>query len=186
MRLIIHGRVRRHTWNARIRADCLIWNGGGTRLPETGAICSRIRKRRWSAIYALVLTPGGRSGKKASLPKWRKGLAASGTEVVQERTEARNAATPSHHRETRIPHNFSCSDLRNKNHADRAVPIFHEKHGVSQDSSKRYTKKEIGGGTVKVSDRGTRKEMLKKEREKVETNPGPKNKEPWAGKRKGD
>ena len=47
-----------------------------------------------------------------------------------------------------------------------------------------YTKKEIDGGTVKVTDRGPRKEMLKKEREKVETNPGPKNKEPWAGKKK--
>jgi hypothetical protein len=59
-----------------------------------------------------------------------------------------------------------------------------EKHGVSQDANKRYSKNEIGGGTIKVTDRGPRKEMLKQEREKVETNPGPKNKEPWAGKRK--
>jgi RHS repeat-associated protein len=58
-----------------------------------------------------------------------------------------------------------------------------EKHGVSQDASKRYSKKEISGGTVKVTDRGSRKEMLKKERHNVETNPGPKNKEPWAGKK---
>jgi RHS repeat-associated protein len=58
-----------------------------------------------------------------------------------------------------------------------------EKHGVSQDASKRYTKKEVNGGTVKVTDRGPRKEMLKKERHNVETNPGPKNKEPWAGKK---
>jgi RHS repeat-associated protein len=60
-----------------------------------------------------------------------------------------------------------------------------EKHGVSQDASKRYTKKEINGGKVTVTDRGTRKEMLKKERHNVETNPGPKNKEPWARKKKG-
>jgi hypothetical protein len=33
-------------------------------------------------------------------------------------------------------------------------------------------------------ERGPRKEMLKKERDLVETQPGPKNKEPWAGKRK--
>ena len=59
-----------------------------------------------------------------------------------------------------------------------------EKHGVSQDASKRYSKKEVNGGDVKVTDRGPRKEMLKKERELVETNPGPKNKEPWAGKKR--
>jgi hypothetical protein len=37
-----------------------------------------------------------------------------------------------------------------------------------------------------VVEKGPRKEMLKKERQKVETNPGPKNKEPWAGKKKKD
>ena len=35
---------------------------------------------------------------------------------------------------------------------------------------------------MQVTDRGPRKEMLAKERQKVETNPGPKNREPWAGK----
>jgi hypothetical protein len=59
-----------------------------------------------------------------------------------------------------------------------------EKHGVSQDASKRYTKKQIDGGEVRVVERGPRREMLNKERERVETNPGPKNKERWAGKRK--
>jgi RHS repeat-associated protein len=49
-----------------------------------------------------------------------------------------------------------------------------EKHGVSQDASKRYSKAEVGEGNVTVTDRGPRKEMLAKEREKVETNPGPK------------
>lgn len=61
-----------------------------------------------------------------------------------------------------------------------------EKHGVSQDASKRYSKKQVNGGTVKVTDRGPRKEMLQNERQKVETNPGPKTKEPWAGARKED
>jgi hypothetical protein len=42
----------------------------------------------------------------------------------------------------------------------------------------------LNGGEAKVVERGPRKEMLKKERQKVETNPGPKNKEPWAGKKK--
>ena len=59
-----------------------------------------------------------------------------------------------------------------------------EKHGVSQDASKRYSKTEVGEGKVTVTDRGPRKEMLAKERHKVETNPGPKNREPWAGKKK--
>lgn len=56
--------------------------------------------------------------------------------------------------------------------------------GVSQDASKRYSKKEVGGGQVKVVERGPRKEMLRKERELVERNPGPKNREPWAGKKR--
>jgi RHS repeat-associated protein len=59
-----------------------------------------------------------------------------------------------------------------------------EKHGVSQDASKRYSKAEVGEGKVTVTDRGPRKKMLAKERQKVETNPGPQNHEPWAGKKK--
>jgi hypothetical protein len=59
-----------------------------------------------------------------------------------------------------------------------------EKHGVSQDANKRYSKSEINGGEVRVVDRGPRKEMLQKERQRVETDPGPKNREPWAGKQK--
>jgi hypothetical protein len=38
-----------------------------------------------------------------------------------------------------------------------------EKHGVSQDASKRYSKAEVGEGKVTVTDRGPRKEMLAKE-----------------------
>ncbi|MDX1965266.1 MAG: polymorphic toxin-type HINT domain-containing protein, partial [Pirellulales bacterium] len=60
------------------------------------------------------------------------------------------------------------------------------KHGVTQheDPSKRYSKAEIDGGRVDDVDRGPRKDMLKDERREVETNPGPDNHEPWAGKNK--
>lgn len=63
-----------------------------------------------------------------------------------------------------------------------------EKHGVTQheDPTKRYTAKEIDGGTVVRTDRGPRVEMLKKERDLVERNPGPRNNEPWAGIRRHD
>ena len=60
-----------------------------------------------------------------------------------------------------------------------------QKHGVTkhEDAAKRYSAKQIDGGKVVRTDRGPRKEMIKKERELVETNPGPDNREPWAGKR---
>lgn len=60
------------------------------------------------------------------------------------------------------------------------------KHGVTkhEDPSKRYTAKEIDGGTIVRTDRGPRNEMIRKERQLVETNPGPQNREPWAGKRR--
>jgi hypothetical protein len=57
------------------------------------------------------------------------------------------------------------------------------KHGISQDPSKRYTQKELDGGYLIETQVGPRKEILKLERDLVETNPGPRNKEPWAGKR---
>ena len=59
-----------------------------------------------------------------------------------------------------------------------------QKWGVTrhEDPNKRYTRKEIAGGEVRRLERGPRKEMLQKERELVETNPGPDNREPWAGK----
>lgn len=61
-----------------------------------------------------------------------------------------------------------------------------EKHGITQheNPTRRYTKKEIDGGRVDRVDRGPRHEIIKKERHNVETDPGPKNFEPWAGKRK--
>lgn len=62
-----------------------------------------------------------------------------------------------------------------------------EKHGITkhEEPRKRYTTKQIDGGTVVAQERGPRTQMLKKERDLVETNPGPKNREPWAGKRSG-
>lgn len=62
-----------------------------------------------------------------------------------------------------------------------------QKHGITKHEapSKRYTKKQIDGGEVRPVERGPRSEMANKERERVETNPGPDNKEPWAGKRAG-
>ena len=60
------------------------------------------------------------------------------------------------------------------------------KWGITKHEAptKRYTKRQIDGGDVIPIDRGPRKEMLKKERDLVETNPGPDNHEPWAGWRK--
>lgn len=60
------------------------------------------------------------------------------------------------------------------------------KHGMTKhaDPKSRYTKKQIGGGKVVRTDRGPRKDIAKKERDLVETDPGPDNHEPWAGKRK--
>ena len=58
-----------------------------------------------------------------------------------------------------------------------------QKHGISQDASSRYSEGELDGGFVTVTDSGTRKNMITKERDLVETDPGPLNKEPWAGSR---
>ena len=55
------------------------------------------------------------------------------------------------------------------------------KWGVTKDSKTRYTKAEIGEGRLIEIETGSRSEMLDKERELVETFPGPDNHEPWAG-----
>jgi RHS repeat-associated protein len=59
------------------------------------------------------------------------------------------------------------------------------KHGITkhENPAKRYSAKEIDGGTVVRTDRGPRNEILKKERDLVERSPGPHNRERWAGKR---
>jgi RHS repeat-associated protein len=61
-----------------------------------------------------------------------------------------------------------------------------QKHGVSANPDKRYTRTEVGGGKLKRVEEGKRKEMLKKERERVEKHPGPDNREPWAGRARED
>jgi RHS repeat-associated protein len=58
------------------------------------------------------------------------------------------------------------------------------KWGVTQDMSKRYTKSFVKGKYMDEVMSGSRAEMLKVERNMVEINPGPLNREPWAGKRK--
>jgi hypothetical protein len=55
------------------------------------------------------------------------------------------------------------------------------KWGVTQDLKGRYTKKELNRGRLVEIETGPRREMLKKERQLVETLPGPENHEPWAG-----
>lgn len=57
------------------------------------------------------------------------------------------------------------------------------KHGISQNPSTRYTQKELNGGYLVETQSGPRVEMLKIERNLVETKPGPLNKESWAGSR---
>jgi len=89
------------------------------------------------------------------------------------------------------------SKIEKKVHAnkvdDRAATLYEKfdkdgnflKHGVTkhEDPTKRYTKNQIDGGDVVGTDRGPRRDMLKKERDLVETKPGPDNRESWAGKR---
>jgi hypothetical protein len=55
------------------------------------------------------------------------------------------------------------------------------KYGVTQDISKRYTKKFMADKRIFPVDSGTRAEMILKERQLVMRNPGPLNREPWAG-----
>lgn len=59
-----------------------------------------------------------------------------------------------------------------------------QKNGVSQNANTRYSKAELAGGRVRVVETGPRRQMLDNERFATETNPGPLNREPWAGTRK--
>ncbi len=52
---------------------------------------------------------------------------------------------------------------------------------MAEDSHRRFTKKEIAGGHIIDVARGPRREMLARKQELVERNPGPENREPWAG-----
>ena len=58
------------------------------------------------------------------------------------------------------------------------------KWGVTQDLQGRYPEAYMLDKRIIRVDEGSRAEMLRLERELVETQPGPLNHEPWAGKRK--
>ena len=61
-----------------------------------------------------------------------------------------------------------------------------QKHGISQNPSKRYSQKELDGGFLIETQTGPRKNILEIERDLVERIPGPQNREPWAGIRIGE
>jgi hypothetical protein len=58
------------------------------------------------------------------------------------------------------------------------------KWGITQDLNTRYPKWYMEDKKIFRVSEGSRAEMLRLERELVETQPGPWNHEPWAGKRK--
>jgi hypothetical protein len=61
-----------------------------------------------------------------------------------------------------------------------------QKHGISQNPSKRYSQKELDGGFLIETQTGPRKNILEIEKDLVERIPGPQNREPWAGIRIGE
>ena len=62
-----------------------------------------------------------------------------------------------------------------------------QKWGITQEADpyRRYGTTLPEGHTLTVMAKGSRADMLNLERELTETNPGPRNKEAWAGRRKG-
>lgn len=59
-----------------------------------------------------------------------------------------------------------------------------QKYRISKNPDTRYTKDEVGKGNVIPIGKRPRNKAAEIERNLVERNPGPENKEPWAGKRK--
>jgi RHS repeat-associated protein len=59
-----------------------------------------------------------------------------------------------------------------------------QKWGVTQDTSNRYSSKDLDGGRLREYRTGTRSEILDRERRLVERFPGPLNNEPWAGSKR--
>ena len=59
-----------------------------------------------------------------------------------------------------------------------------EKWGISQEPTTRYSTKELAGSELVPYRTGPRSEMLDRERRLVERFPGPKNNEPWAGRKR--
>ena len=129
-----------------------------------------------------VLRVAGETGEVAKVGKTGKRLA----KVGRTAGKAEAGVPSSHLPSAKTPH----GNLVDDRPATRYQKLDKErnllKHGVTkhEDPTKRYSKKQIGEGRVEPIERGPRREMLKKERELVETNPGPENREPWAGKRR--
>jgi len=133
------------------------------------------------------LSPSGGGG--AKVPQTRK--PPTGPKSAATAKPAVDAGTPAKPKASEAPK----VKEPNRNRVDDRPATLYEKvdkdgnlrkHGVThhENPRKRYTEKQIGDGKVIRQERGPRKEMIKKERELVETNPGPENREPWAGKRK--
>jgi hypothetical protein len=88
-----------------------------------------------------------------------------------------------------LVHNTDCHG--NSKNSDRIATLYGrydehhnlQKWGISQNPDKRYTRPQLGTDELKPMATGSRSEMLKMERDLVETNPGPMNHEPWAGAR---
>ncbi|HET9281579.1 MAG TPA: RHS repeat-associated core domain-containing protein, partial [Candidatus Angelobacter sp.] len=97
---------------------------------------------------------------------------------------AKNSQGSSSTQESTKPHGNTAGDQPAELYEKYDKNGNFQKHGVSQNSNKRYTQKQLNGGRIKVVGKGPRRQMLAKERQKVETNPGPENHEPWAGKQK--
>ncbi|MBL9006094.1 MAG: hypothetical protein JNJ46_17705 [Myxococcales bacterium] len=140
----------------------------------------------------------GKQGAKAAAKRTSK---AAADEVAEHTDEAAARRLLRETREAGATHRLSQSDASTPakpphgNRADDRPATRYQKldkdrnllkHGVTkhENPTKRYSKKEIAGGRVEPIERGPRREMLRKERELVETNPGPENREPWAGKRR--
>ena len=60
------------------------------------------------------------------------------------------------------------------------------KWGITQDMSKRYPKSFLEDKVLRPWASGTREDMIRLERGLVETQPGPLNRERWAGSRLGE
>lgn len=157
----------------------------GAAFGDTGATIQGAGEALFGGGEALVTSPAAATGVGALVPAVGVGIAIHGsatatfgfTNLFKSASDSSSTSTESK------PHGNTAGDQPAELYEKYDKSGNFEKHGVSQDASQRYSKKEVNGGEVRVVDRGTRREMLSKERQRVETNPGPKNKEPWAGKK---
>lgn len=83
----------------------------------------------------------------------------------------------------RTPHGNTAGDQRAYLYGRYDADGNFLKWGITQDLDMRYTDVELAGGRLVPKSSGPRREILRQERDLVETCPGPLNCEPWAGKR---